>query len=113
MSSDPHNQLIEILRLAWENLDADLIAPILAPNLHYYSWWALVELNSKEDYISYIRERFQAYKRSGIRPIVKIGINKNDGEQAVALQFDGDVPTLIRIKEENGKIAEMWIQPAE
>ena len=87
MSNEIHDHIIEILRLAWDTLDADLIEPLLAADLHYYSWWALVEFHCKEDYLSYIRERFQTYKESGKRPIVKIGVNKNDGEYAVALQF--------------------------
>lgn len=113
MLSNTHYELIDKLRKAWIDLDATLIEPLLANSLHYYSWWALVELNSKEEYLKYIRERFLAYKRSGTHPIVKIGINKNDGEYAVALQLGDDVPTLIRIKEENGKIKEMWMQPAD
>ena len=113
MSTDQHNRLIETLRLAWEALDADIIEPLLADNVHYYSWWALVELNSKEDYMSYIKEGFLAYMNSGTKPIVKLGVNKNDGEYAVALQLGDDLPILIRIKEKDGKIQEMWLQPAE
>lgn len=108
-----HKELVESLRRGWELLDVDIISPLLADDLHYYSWWAMVEFNCKEDYLSYIRERFQTYKKTGVHPIVKIGVNKNDGECAVALQYSDDVPTLIRIKEEAGKISEMWIQPAE
>lgn len=113
MSSETHDRIIEHLRLAWNTLDADLIAPLLADDVHYYSWWTMVELNNKEDYITYIRERFSTYRKTGNHPIVKIGINKNDGENAVALQFGEDLPTLLRINEENGKIKEMWMQPAE
>ena len=113
MSSIIHEKLVGTLRSAWENLDPDIIEPYLSENLHYYSWWAMVEFNCKEDYLSYIRERFQTYKNTGVHPIVKMGVNKNDGEYAVALQYNDDVPTLIRIKEEAGKITEMWMQPAE
>ena len=113
MPSDCHKQLIESLRRAWESLDADIIEPLLADDLHYYSWWALKELNSKHDYLAYIKERFKAYINSGIRPMVKLGINKNDGEYAVAIQIGEDLPCLIRIREYDGKIQEMWIQPVE
>lgn len=113
MSSDIHNKLIGTLRQAWENLDANLIEPLLADDIHYSSWWAMVELNNKEDYLLYIRERFQTYRDKGAKPLVKLGVNKKDGEYAVALQMGDDVPTLIRIKEKNGRIKEMWMQPAE
>ena len=113
MPNETHNNIIEILRIAWDTLDADLIEPLLADNLHYYSWWAMVEFHTKDDYMAYIRERFLTYGNNGARPIVKIGINRNDGENAVALQFGDGIPSLIRIKEESGKITEMWIQPAE
>ena len=113
MPFNSHKDLIESLRHAWESLDADIIEPLLAEDLHYYSWWALVEINSKNDYLAYIRERFLSYKNNGIKPIVKLGINKNDGEYAVAIQVGDDLPYLIRITENEGKIREMWIQPVE
>lgn len=109
---DVHNTLIGNLRQGWEALDVELIAPLLADDLHYHSRWALIEFYRKEDYIAYIRERFDTYRKSPSRPEVKLGVNKNDGEQAVALQFTEDVPMLIRIREDRGKIVEMWIQPA-
>ena len=113
MSSDIHNKLIEEIRRAWEELDADILEPYLSEDLHYYSWWAMVDVHSKASYLAYIIDRFQTYKDNGTHPLVKLGINKNDGEYAVALQLGDDVPTLIRIKEENGKIKEMWMQPAD
>lgn len=113
MPSDCHKQLIESLRSAWESLDADLIEPLLAEDLHYSSWWALKELNNKEDYLAYIKKRFQAYLNNGIRPTVKLGVNKNDGEYAVAIQIGEELPYLIRIIENDGKIKEMWIQPVD
>ena len=74
----------------------------------------MVDFHSKASYLTYIIERFRSYRTSDTKPLVKLGINKNDGEYAVALQSDnGDIPVLIRIKEENGKIKEMWMQPAE
>ena len=108
-----HEELIEALKEAWTQLDADIIEPYLSEDLHYYSWWAMVDIHSKESYMAYIIDRFQSYKESGHQPLVKLGISKNDGEYAVALQLGDDVPTLIRIKEEDGKIKEMWMQPAE
>ena len=113
MTNNLHIKLIEIIRSAWEHLDAGLIEPYLSDDLHYYSWWSMIDIHNKEAYMSYITDRFQTYKDTGTYPRVKLGINKNDGEYAVAIQFGDDVPTLIRIKEEGGKIKEMWMQPAE
>jgi hypothetical protein len=113
MSSDIHDKLIETLCLAWDNLDVGLIEPLLADDIHYSSWWAIVELYNKEDYLMYIHERFRIFKDKGTKPIVKLAVNKNDGEYAVALQMEDDVPTLIRIIEDKGKIKEIWMQPAE
>ena len=113
MSSEKHKYLIDTLRHAWENLDADIIEPYLSNDLHYYSWWAMADIRNKGDYLAYLMNCFRIYKDNGIHLSVKLGINKIDGEYAVALQIGGDVPTLIRIKEEDGKIKEMWMQPAE
>lgn len=73
----------------------------------------MVEFHSKDNYLAYITERFKSYREKGECPLVKLGINRDNGEYAVALQFDGSLPILIRIKEENGLIKEMWMQPAE
>ncbi len=113
MSSDRHNELIEAIRQAWERLDASSLEPYLSKDFHYYSWWALVEFHSREEYLSYIQERFRTYRDTGYRPIVKIGINRNDGEHAVAIQYGEDVPILIRVIEKDGRIKEMWMQPAD
>lgn len=113
MSNDSHDNLIETLRLAWERLDVDLIEPILADDLHYYSWWAMIEFHNKGEYLAYIKDRFQTFKDTRTRPLVKLGINKNDGEQAVAIQIGETAPILIRIKENHRMIKEMWMQPAE
>ena len=113
MTNDNHNKLVETLRLTWETLDTDLIEPALAEDLHYYSWWAMIEFHNKGEYLAYIKDRFQTFKKSGTRPLVKLGINKNDGEHAVAIQIGESAPILIRIKENHGMIKEMWMQPAE
>lgn len=71
---------------------------------HYYSWWSMIDIHNKEAYMAYLTDRFQTYKDNGTHLLVKLGINKNNGENAVAIQFGDDSPTLIRIKEEGGKI---------
>ena len=113
MSTDCHNKLIQVIRKAWEHLDAYIMEPYLSENIHYYSWWAMADIRNKDTYLAYITERFRTYKECDTKVIVKLGVNKNDGEYAVALQVEDDYPVLIRIKEENGMIKEMWMQPAE
>ncbi len=113
MPSVIHIFLIKDIIRAWSELDASIIEPLLSDNLHYHSWWDMVEFFSKESFMEYINYRFKSYKEHGIRPLVKLGVNRNNGEHAVALQFGDDVPILIRIEEEDGKIKEMWMQSAE
>lgn len=111
--NEAHNSLVACLCDAWEALDADQIEPLLAEDLHYWSWWLMKETHTKKEYMEYIRGRFKAMKNSGEFPIVKIGVNRLDGEYAVAIQQGDSLPALIRIIEKDGKIHDMWMQAAE
>ena len=111
--NEVHNKLIAELCDALEALNADLIEPLLAEDLHYSSWWLMKETNTKKEYMDYLRGRFKAIKNSGEPLIVKMGVNRIDGEYAVAIQYGDSVPALIRIVESEGKISEMWMQAAE
>ena len=108
-----HNKLIAELCDAWEALNADLVEPLLADDLHYSSWWLMKETHTKDEYLDYLRGRFQSIRKSGDPLIVKMGVNRIDGEYAVAIQQGDGMPALIRIVEKNGKIKEMWMQAAE
>ena len=49
MSSDIYDKLIEEMRRAWEELDADIIEPYLSEDLHYYRW-TMVDFYSKASF---------------------------------------------------------------
>lgn len=109
-NSETHNHLVELLLDAWTSLDPNIIEPLLAEDLHYYSWWVMSEIHSKSEYMDYIRGKFTTLRESGNKPIVKLGISSENGEYAVALQQGDNAPALIRIEERDGKIKEMWMQ---
>ena len=109
-NSETHNHLVELLLDAWTSLDPNIIEPLLAEDLHYYSWWVMSEIHSKSEYMDYIRGKFTTLRESGNKPIVKLGISSENGEYAVALQQGDTAPALIRIEERDGKIKEMWMQ---
>lgn len=50
-NSEIHNHLVELLMDAWTSLDPNIIEPLLAEDLHYYSWWVMSEIHSKSEYL--------------------------------------------------------------
>ena len=58
--NENHDKLVMELCDAWESLDADKVEPLLTDDLHFSSWWLLKETNTKEEYMDYLRGRFQS-----------------------------------------------------
>ena len=49
------------------HLSADYLAPLLAEDFHYASQWVFEEIESKQQYLDYIRPKLEAIKESGNR----------------------------------------------
>lgn len=49
------------------HLSVDYLAPLLADDFHYASQWVFEEIQSKQQYLDYIRPKLEAIKASGNR----------------------------------------------
>lgn len=105
-----HNELIRKVFEAWDNLDPERIIPLLAPDLHYYSWWVISEMHTKEEYADYIRGKFKTIKERNFKPQISLVKGENTGKEAILMRQEGCPTVLLKLEEKNGLISEMWMQ---
>lgn len=109
--ADIRKSLAGAITLAWNNLNAELLAPYLADNMQYNSVWISNTMNSKADYLHYLRRKFETIKKSKDVPIVD-----------VVSEYGMDIPSLsqkgtgansvIDFEENDGKITKMLMRPS-
>lgn len=100
-------QLVELYAEAWRNLEADIIAPFLSQNFTYSSMWVFETLD-KENYINYLKGKFNAIRTSGGKPVVSTGSNET-GIPSVILKQGGNPPVYITVKASEGLISEAYM----
>ena len=64
--------LADVIAIAWNNMDAEMLAPYLADDMQYNSVWISNTMNSKVDYLYYLRRKFETIKNSKDIPIVNV-----------------------------------------
>lgn len=109
--ADIRKSLAGAIMVAWNNMDAELLAPYLADNMQYNSVWVSNTMNSKTDYLYYLRRKFETIKNSKDVPIVD-----------VVSEYGMDIPSLsqkgtgasvvIDFEENDGKITKMLMRPS-
>lgn len=109
--ADIRKSLAGAITVAWNNMDAELLAPYLADNMQYNSVWVSSTMNSKADYLYYLRRKFETIKISKDVPIVD-----------VVSEYGMDIPSLsqkgtgansvIDFEENDGKITKMLMRPS-
>ena len=94
----PTNQLdiIKQIATAYNRLDYTLFEPYLADNFVYESQMVLVPLNSKENFIAYIKAKFKAIQETNaivFAEIGYIGLKRQTGN--VKLLIQENTPCII------------------
>ncbi|MFW6227773.1 MAG: hypothetical protein ACOC31_06675 [Bacteroidota bacterium] len=65
-----HNLLVQLAR-AWNHLDAELLDPLLSPNMVYSSQWLDYTITGAHNYISYLTEKFAAIRTTGTKTVTR------------------------------------------
>jgi hypothetical protein len=106
------NNLLHQVGEAWRTLNVNALAPYLDKDFHYSSDFVFTEISSKEEYLFYLKAKFQAFSEIyGNKIKIKYGINGQEDTNKI----DG---IYIRLGEEesvaylqvfckNGRIAAM------
>lgn len=108
------NNLVHSVGEAWLHLDADILAPYLDKDFHYSSDFVFTELSSREEYLYYIRGKFQALSEIYSNNIkVKYGINGQGDTHKIDGIFiktgDNESIAYLEVRCTNGRISAMYM----
>jgi len=109
-ANDTPKSLIEIVVSAWQNLDANQLAPYLSDNIKYNSVWVSDTLAGKENYLQYLRGKFETLRKSGQGPIVDV-IDEFGISRPHLKQEDTGVESILDFEENDGLIVRMLMRP--
>ena len=109
--ADIRKSLADAIALSWNNMDAEMLAPYLADDMQYNSVWISNTMNSKADYLYYLKRKFETIKNSGDIPIVDI-VTENGTCYPSLNQKGTGVNGVIDFEEKDGKITKMLMRPS-
>jgi len=93
---------------AWRNLDADIIAPVLDKNFHYASDAVFDDMASRDEYLTYLRVKFDRIRENNTLKRIELGRNgENGGWAALIKQVQNDGSSIVCgffITSHNGRI---------
>lgn len=104
-------ELVEKVISAWENLNADIMSPFFAPNMHYRSDWEFGEMSSSLEYKRYIKDKFKILRNNGSKLDIRLGTDKTGAFAMLVAQkecFHG--VAAMDIKVNNGLIVSMHLK---
>lgn len=104
-------ELANIVCQAWNGLNAELLEAYISDNFVYESVWVLETMHGKEEYLGYLRGKFNAIKSSG--SVVKAIVYYQEAidKHVVVLSQDGTRESSIELFVEDGLIVKMWMRP--
>ena len=108
-SLSPECKALSAYAEAWNKLDTSIIAPFLKDEFHYSSFYVFAEIKSKDEYLNYLRGKFQAIKTSGSKVVANVIPNR---DLIRLIQNDSRVAVL-DVKLDGGLIARADMMPPE
>lgn len=102
--------LLDVIISAWQNLDADLLAPYLSDDLKYNSVWVSSTLAGKESYLDYLRGKFETLRKSGQGPRADV-IDEFGTPRPHLKQEDTGVESVLDFDQKDGRIVRMLMRP--
>ena len=105
--------MAEIVSQAWNNLNADLLEPLLSDAFEYESVWVFQTLKGKKEYLEYLRGKYDAIKKSKSNVTASVFFQKQIGKYVVLLQQDGTRGSAIELFIKDELIIKMWIRPLD
>lgn len=109
-SSESTPSLTEVIVSTWKELDTDIIAPYLSDTFRYNSAWVSNTISGKDEYLRYLRKKFETIKRSGDCPIVDV-IDENGFLFPHLKQTGTRSDSILAYWQVNGKIDRMFMRP--
>jgi hypothetical protein len=104
------DSMTDILVATWNTLNVDLLASYLAKDFQYNSVWVSNTIKGKEQYLTYLRGKFDALKKSGDVPIADV-IDESGYLRPRIRQQGLGVELVLDVVEEDGKITRILMRP--
>lgn len=106
------NNLIHQVGEAWRNLNVNDLAPYLDKDFHYTSDFVFTEISSKEEYLYYLKGKFQAFsEQHGNNIKVLYGLNGQENTNKIDGIFirwsEEESVAYLQVFCKNGRIAAM------
>ena len=100
--------LTNILCHTWQKLDANILEPFLDEDFKYNSVWVGSTLNGKENYLQYLRGKFETFMKYNCRPVFDV-VN----EYGISLPHfrQENVEGVLDYNKKNGKITNILMRP--
>lgn len=102
--------LNDIIVSTWKELDLEKLTPYLSENFSYNSAWISNTINSKEEYLDYLRKKFETIKKNGDRPLVDV-VSEGKFLFPCLEQKGIGVKTVVSYVHEDGKIISIFMRP--
>ena len=104
-------ELANIVCQAWNELNAELLEAYISEDFVYESVWVLETMYGKEQYLDYLRGKFNAIKSSGSVVKAKIYYQEAIDKHVVILNQDGARESAIELFVKDGLLVKMWMRP--
>ena len=110
-ANDNQKSLLDVIVSAWQNLNADLLAPYLSDDFKYNSVWVSDTISGKENYLDYLRGKFDAMREAALGPVVSI--IDEFGIPRPFLKQDGlGTESIMDFDQKDGRIVRMLMRPS-
>lgn len=104
-------EVANIVCQTWNELNAELLEPYLSDNFEYVSVWVLKTMHGKEEYLDYLRGKFNTIKSSKRVVKAKVYYQEAIDKHVVVLNQDGKKEVALELTLNNNLIAQMWMRP--
>ena len=104
------DSLTDILVATWNTLNLDLLSSYLADDFQYNSVWISNTMKGKEQYLAYLRGKFETLKKSGDIPIADV-IDESGYLRPRIRQQGIGVESVLDVIEKDGKITRLLMRP--
>lgn len=111
-NSEREKTIAQAIVDAWNNLDAEVMEQYLADDLKYSSFWVFQTMQTKEEYLDYLRGKFERLRTIGETINAKIE-TINGKKVPIIKQSISDVVVGLSITIKDDKISEMYMMPPD
>lgn len=96
---------------AWNELDASIVEPYLAEDLEYRSTFVSIPMQSKSEYMEYLKGKFNTIANAEGANIKADIITSNEGNEYIHLFQEKDIHSILDIRVKDGLIFSMLMRP--